>query len=55
MTTPRTNIVLLSFLQSKEPVFLDDDHPELADGSSAWVRKLRAESDARIARIFADS
>jgi len=28
-----------------------DSHPELADGSEPWVRKLR---DARFARIFAD-
>jgi len=35
---------LLAFLQSDEPVWKDEDHPELAGGTEAWVRKLRAES-----------
>jgi hypothetical protein len=37
---------LLKFLQSKEPAWLDENHPELKDGAAAWVRKLRTESDA---------
>jgi hypothetical protein len=36
---------LLKFLQSKEPAWLDENHPELKDGAAAWVRKLRAESE----------
>jgi hypothetical protein len=34
---------LLEFLRSDEPVWRDEDHPELAAGAEAWVRSLRAE------------
>lgn len=34
---------LLEFLRSDEPVWRDEDHPELANGSEAWIRSLRAE------------
>jgi hypothetical protein len=35
---------LLEFLRSDEPVWRDEDHPELAAaGTEAWVRSLRAE------------
>jgi hypothetical protein len=36
---------LLAFLESKEPAWRDEDHPELRHGSAAWVRKLRKQSD----------
>src|SRR3981081_661593 len=36
---------LLPFLESKDPAWKDQDHPELADGARNWVRKLRAESE----------
>ena len=36
---------LLQFLESKQPAWKDKDHPELADGASAWVRKLRKENE----------
>jgi hypothetical protein len=29
----------------------DEDHPELKDGAEAWVRKIRAESEARFQEI----
>jgi metal-responsive CopG/Arc/MetJ family transcriptional regulator len=29
----------------------DEDHPELKDGVEAWVRKMRAESEARFQEI----
>jgi hypothetical protein len=53
--TARTEVrrqKLLQFLESKDPErkgpdWKDRDHPELAEGSEAWVRKLRAESDTR--------
>jgi hypothetical protein len=32
---------LLRFLESKEPVWRDEDHPELKDGAAEWVRKIR--------------
>lgn len=38
---------LLQFLESGKPGWTDQNHPELADGAAAWVRKLRAESEAR--------
>jgi hypothetical protein len=31
----------------------DKDHPELQDGSAAWVRKLRQESERRFKRVTA--
>lgn len=34
---------LLQILSSPEPVWKDEDHPELAEGSEAWVRKIRDE------------
>src|ERR1700749_120447 len=37
---------LLAFLNQSEPAWRDEDHPELAGGSAAWVRKLRAEEEA---------
>ena len=53
--TARTEVrrqKLLQFLEGKapagrEPAWRDSDHPELAAGADAWVRKLRAENDAR--------
>ena len=39
---------LLEFLESDTPGWKDADHPELSQGSGAWVRKLRQESDTRI-------
>jgi hypothetical protein len=36
---------LLKVLSDPEPIWKDEDHPELAEGSDAWVRKLREESD----------
>ena len=36
---------LLAFLQSDEVAWKDEDHPELADGTEIWVRKLRMESN----------
>jgi hypothetical protein len=41
---------LLAFLHSKEQVLSDEDHPELADGSAAWVHKLRSEGEKRISK-----
>jgi hypothetical protein len=43
--------LLLEFFQRIEPILKDEDHPELKDGASAWVRKMRAENEARIQRI----
>ena len=32
---------LLEFLSSKEPIWKDEDHPELAEGAEGWVRQMR--------------
>ena len=32
----------------KDPIWKDEDHPELAEGADAWVRKLRAGSGKRL-------
>ncbi|MHB8303651.1 MAG: hypothetical protein ACYDC6_12555 [Acidobacteriaceae bacterium] len=42
---------LLQFLESDESAWKDKDHPELAGGSAAWVRKLRQERQKRSATI----
>ena len=34
-------------LQAAAGAWKDEDHPELKDGSAAWVRKLRQESERR--------
>jgi hypothetical protein len=39
---------LLAFLASDTPAWKDEDHPELADGAYAWVKKMRQASDKRI-------
>jgi hypothetical protein len=36
---------LLQFLESKDPAWKDEDHPELVHGAGNWVSKLRAESE----------
>jgi metal-responsive CopG/Arc/MetJ family transcriptional regulator len=40
---------LLRLLESTEPAWQDAHHPELKEGSDAWVRKLRSESESRSA------
>jgi hypothetical protein len=42
---------LLELFKLKEPIWKDEDHPELKDGAAAWVRKMRSESGARFHRI----
>jgi hypothetical protein len=32
---------LLQLLNSADPIWKEEDHPELADGAEAWVRRLR--------------
>src|SRR2546425_11237619 len=41
---------LLQFLQNKEAVWKDEDHPELAEGAAAWGRRSRAEDEASRSR-----
>jgi len=42
---------LLEIFKNDEPIWKDEDHPELKDGGAEWVRKMRAESEARFQRI----
>jgi hypothetical protein len=38
---------LLRFLQSDEPAWKEEDHPELAGGADNWVRELRKQGERR--------
>ena len=42
---------LLAMFQRNEPIWKDEDHPELKDGASEWVRRMRSESEARFDRL----
>ena len=42
---------LLAMFQRNEPIWKDEDHPELKDGASEWVRSMRSESEARFDRL----
>jgi len=42
---------MLDILRSGKPVWKDKDHPELKSGAAQWVRKIRAQSEARFERI----
>jgi hypothetical protein len=36
---------VLKALETTEPIWRDEDHPELGDDSDAWVRSMRARSE----------
>jgi len=42
---------LLELFKVKEPIWKDEDHPELKDGAAAWVRKMREADEARFQKI----
>jgi molybdopterin synthase catalytic subunit len=42
---------LLELFKSEQPIWKDEDHPELKDGAAEWVRKMRSESEARFESI----
>jgi hypothetical protein len=42
---------LLALFQREEPIWKDEDHPELKAGAAEWVRKMRAETEERLQRI----
>jgi hypothetical protein len=42
---------LLELFKRKDPIWKDEDHPELKDGAAAWVRKMRAEGESRFEKI----
>ena len=39
---------LLRLFEDPQPIWKDEDHPELAAGASKWVRRMRTEGEARI-------
>ena len=40
---------LLAFLESDEPAWKDENHPDLAElGTAEWVRRMRNESSVRL-------
>jgi hypothetical protein len=39
---------LLTFLRDDQPAWSETDHPELAAGPSAWVKRLRSEGEKRV-------
>ena len=41
----------LAALQEAPGSWKDEDHPELGNGSEAWVRQMRNESKARFERL----
>lgn len=43
---------LLALLERDEPIWRDEDHPEIAEiGAAAWVHNLRRERSARQVRL----
>ena len=46
---------LLEILRDPEPIWKDEDHPELAAGTDAWVKQLRQESEMRFQQTFGKS
>ena len=42
---------LLKVFENREPIWKDEDHPELAPDSDSWIRQMRAESEVRFQRI----
>jgi hypothetical protein len=44
---------LLDYFTKGKPIWKDEDHPELAQGTEAWVRSLRDQSSDRTRAIEA--
>jgi hypothetical protein len=42
---------LLQIFKREEPIWKDEDHPELKDGAAAWVRKTRTLDEVRFQKI----
>ncbi len=42
---------LLDLFKLSEPIWKDEDHPELKDGAAAWIRKTRALNEVRFQKI----
>jgi hypothetical protein len=44
----------LNYLNNEEPIMKDEDHPEFANGTKAWLDELRRPWQERIDGIIAD-
>ena len=44
----------LNYLADEEPIMKDEDHPEFANGTKAWLDELRRPWQERVERIIAD-
>lgn len=42
---------LMKVFENQEPIWKDADHPELSDGSEAWIRELRLEAEGRFQQM----
>lgn len=38
---------LLELFKLEQPIWKDEDHPELKQGAAAWIRKMRGQDEAR--------
>lgn len=38
---------LLELFKLEQPIWKDEDHPELKQGAAAWIRKMRGQGEAR--------
>lgn len=45
---------LLQILRDPEPIWKDEDHPELREGAAAWVRKMRDEDERLLQEKLGD-
>ncbi len=46
---------ILRELSESEPIWKDEDHPDLAAlGTQAWVRKIRQEDEERFIRVHSE-
>jgi hypothetical protein len=46
---------LLKTFQNRDPIWKDEDHPEMGGDSDNWIRQMRAESEARFERSYSPS
>src|SRR5690349_18194894 len=42
---------LLEIFQREEPIWKDEDHPELEAGAAEWVRQMRAQTEDRFRKL----
>ena len=46
---------LLEVFKRQEPIWKDEDHPELQAGAAQWVREMRADGEKRFQATQRDS